>query len=141
MTMKKIAIVGSRDYYKKQESREVINRVLNELNLLYKDIEIVSGLARGADALGEEFANENGIVFHPFPADWETFGKSAGHIRNREMAEFSDIVIAFWDGKSRGTSNMISTSLNLGCEVWVWNYHNESLSTFIKPQPKGASHD
>lgn len=126
--MKKVAVVGSRDYYNKQESRAIINRVLDEIGLTHQEIEIVSGLARGADTLGEEFAYDFNIRFHPFPADWDKFGKAAGYIRNGEMAQVSDYVIAFWDGKSRGTKNMIQSSYtSYGCEVWIWNYIEKRL--------------
>lgn len=120
--MKKVAIVGSRDYHDKAEMSTVLKSVLDILQLTLSDIEIVSGLARGADTLGEEFANENNIKFHPFPADWDKYGKSAGHIRNREMAKFSDIVVVFWDGASKGSKGMIQDSHKLGCDVWVWNF-------------------
>lgn len=69
--------------------------------------EVVSGTARGADYLGEEYANENGIPIKSFPADWDNYGKAAGPIRNRQMAEYADVLIAVWDGKSKGTNNMI----------------------------------
>ena len=71
------------------------------------DIEIVSGGASGADALGERYAKDRGYKLKIFPADWATHGRKAGPIRNREMAEYADALLAYWDGKSRGTKNMI----------------------------------
>jgi len=92
-------------------------RGFNDYNLLKEKVdyyrkdhvitEVVSGTARGADYLGEEYANENGIPIKSFPADWENYGKAAGPIRNRQMAEYADVLIAVWDGKSKGTNNMI----------------------------------
>ena len=75
--------------------------------LVSKTIVIVSGGAKGADALGEKYAEENGLEIERYFADWNTFGKSAGPKRNELMAQSSDYIICFWDGKSRGTKSMI----------------------------------
>ena len=69
--------------------------------------EIVSGMVRGADLIGYEFAKHCGIPTACFPADWDKHGKSAGYVRNKEMADYADELIAYWDGKSNGTKNMI----------------------------------
>jgi hypothetical protein len=70
-------------------------------------IVIVSGTARGADSLGEEYARSRNYLIDQHPADWERYGKRAGYIRNEEMARNADALVAFWDGKSRGTGHMI----------------------------------
>lgn len=62
----------------------------------------------GADYLGEQYAKENGFEVEEYPADWERYGKSAGMIRNHQMAQMANGLIAFWDGKSPGTKNMIA---------------------------------
>ncbi len=62
----------------------------------------------GADALGERWAKENDIPVKVFPANWDKHGKAAGPIRNKQMAAYGEMLIAFWDGKSSGTGNMIS---------------------------------
>lgn len=72
-----------------------------------KDIEIVSGGARGADKLGERYAKEHNLPLKIFSADWNKYGKRAGYIRNTEMAEYANCLIAFWDGQSKGTAHMI----------------------------------
>jgi hypothetical protein len=69
--------------------------------------EIVSGGARGVDTLGEQVAATFNIPVKVFPADWGTHGKAAGPIRNQQMAEYADALIAVWDGNSTGTWNMI----------------------------------
>jgi hypothetical protein len=69
--------------------------------------EVVCGCARGVDTLGERWANENNIPVARHPADWNTFGRKAGPVRNQQMANYGDALIAVWDGKSRGTKNMI----------------------------------
>lgn len=71
------------------------------------EIIIVSGGAKGSDTLGERYAKQNGFEIERYLADWDTYGKSAGARRNKKMAEISDYVICFWDGKSKGTKIMI----------------------------------
>lgn len=83
-------------------------------------LEIVSGAARGVDTLGEQFAANNGLICHRLPADWDTHGKKAGYLRNIQMGEFSDALVAVWDGKSRGTKQMIDWSIKNGLEVFVY---------------------
>ena len=85
----------------------------------HTDVSIVSGTAHGADRLGERFAKAKGFRIERFPANWEKYGKRAGYIRNEEMAKFSDCLIAFWDGKSRGTGHMIDLARRSGLKVRV----------------------
>ena len=85
-------------------------------------VEIVSGTANGADRLGERYAKEKGHQVTQFPAQWNKYGKSAGYKRNQQMADYADYLIAFWDGKSRGTKHMIDIATAQGLQVWVWNY-------------------
>lgn len=73
----------------------------------YKITEVVGGGAKGADELGMIWATQNDIKFTLFPEDWNMYGKAAGPIRNRQMAEYADALIALWDGESKGTRNMI----------------------------------
>lgn len=71
--------------------------------------EIVSGCCRGVDTAGEKFAIRNGLGVKRFPADWKKHGKSAGPIRNTQMAEYADGLFLIWDGMSRGSRNMKET--------------------------------
>ena len=83
--------------------------------------EIVCGGATGADELGEVYADQNSIPVKSFPADWVKYKKAAGPIRNREMAQYADVLIAVWDGKSRGTKNMIEEMNKLMKPVFlIW---------------------
>ena len=82
----------------------------------------VSGHASGADSLGEKFAADHNLQCELHPADWERHGRAAGPIRNEEMAEVSDALIAFWDGKSRGTRSMIEIARRKGLQVAVVRY-------------------
>lgn len=82
--------------------------------------EVISGTAAGADRLGERYAEENGITLRKFPADWSKHGKSAGYIRNQEMADNADALIALWDGESRGTKHMMDIAQKKGLQIYVW---------------------
>jgi len=86
------------------------------------NIEIVCGKAKGADSLGEKYAIENNIPIKYFPPDWLRFNKSAGFIRNEEMAKYSDGLIAFWDGKSKGTKHMITIAKKYNLNIKIVNY-------------------
>jgi len=90
------------------------------------DIEIVSGCARGADKLGERYAEERGYPIKRFPADWGTFGNSAGYRRNKEMADYADALIAFWDGKSKGTQHMINIADKQSLKLRIYRYGMDS---------------
>jgi hypothetical protein len=81
--------------------------------------EIVSGGAAGVDTLGEQYALENDISVKRFPADWDRHGRAAGPIRNVQMTEYADALIAVWDGKSKGTKHMIGTATKQGLQVYV----------------------
>jgi hypothetical protein len=83
--------------------------------------EIISGGADGIDSLAERYAKENNIPLKVYPADWQKHGKKAGPIRNGIMANNADALIAIWDGKSRGTKNMIETALKKKLKVSVTN--------------------
>lgn len=82
--------------------------------------EVVSGGASGVDALGEKWAIEHSVPVKKFPANWEKFGKKAGPLRNEQMADCADALIAVWDGLSRGTLNMIENADRRGLKVYVY---------------------
>jgi len=86
-----------------------------------EDIEIVSGCARGADSLAIQYAKDRGYPIKKFPANWD-LGKRAGYLRNVEMAEYGDALIAFWNEESRGTKHMIDIANNLNLKVRVCTY-------------------
>ncbi len=83
--------------------------------------EVVSGHARGVDTLGERYAKENGYPLKLFISEWRKYGKSAGPVRNVEMAGYSDALVAIWDGVSKGTKHMIETMRRSSKPVYVLN--------------------
>ena len=111
----KIIIAGSRNFVDYTKLKTVCDFTLKN----QKDIEIVSGTASGADKLGERYAKENGYPVKKFPADWKKNGKAAGPIRNKQMAEYADGLIVFWDGKSKGTESMINLGYQHGLKVRI----------------------
>lgn len=116
----KIIIAGSRSFNDYPTLCKVVAKFLSFRTDV--DIEIVSGCAKGADVLGEKYAKQNGFKLSLFPAEWDTHGKSAGYRRNVDMAWYADTLVAFWDGKSKGTKHMIEKARELGLEVTVYKY-------------------
>ena len=102
----KLAIVGGRDFNNYDLLRKYAN-ILTE-KCPRPHIVIVSGGAKGADTLGVQFAREHRYDTQVFPAEWGKFGKSAGFIRNQTIVDNCDMVLAFWDGVSRGTADTIA---------------------------------
>ena len=95
---------------------------------------ILSGTAHGVDRLGELYAFENNITVEKYPADWKAHGKSAGYLRNVEMAKNADALIAIWDGTSPGTKHMIDIARDLGLRVWLNTKKEEEVkSKYILP--------
>lgn len=78
---------------------------------------VLSGGARGIDKMGEDWAVQHGLPIDIYPALWNKHGKAAGPIRNARMAENADALVAFWDGESRGTRNMIEEAKRRGLKV------------------------
>lgn len=86
------------------------------------EVIIISGGAKGADRLGEKFAKEKHCNLKVFPADWITFGNSAGYRRNAEMSKVANACVVFWDGRSKGTKHMIDIAEKEGLDIVIVNY-------------------
>lgn len=135
-TIYRIIIAGGRDFddYQmlRKEALDAIRRVFTKVDK--NNTYIVSGRAKGADSLGERFADEFGLNKVEFPANWDKYGKSAGFRRNEQMADFAKgkneenqenikgLLIAFWDGKSHGTKHMIELAKNKKMPVEIIRY-------------------
>ena len=76
--------------------------------------QIISGGAIGVDTLARQWAKKHKIDYIEYPANWKVWGKKAGIVRNKEMVEHCDILISFWDGKSKGTLQTIQYAIKLG---------------------------
>lgn len=115
----KTVVAGSRDFNNYGLLKDKLTRMFNIT-------EVVSGTATGADKMGEMWAVESNIPRVLYPADWDTYGKRAGHLRNLEMAKYCDQAVVFWDGESKGSKNMIDNMKKLGkpCKVILYNDPN-----------------
>ena len=124
----RVIIAGSRDFNDYELLKKSAIEIITKKTMLPDLTRIVSGGARGADTLGERFANEMGLEISRFIPDWDGLGKRAGYVRNAEMAKFAvedgnyGVLIAFWDGQSRGTKHMIDLAKRYGLEVYVVNF-------------------
>lgn len=121
----KIVIAGSRNF----NNYDFLENKINELikNKQIDITEIVSGKAKGADFLGEKYASLNNISIKEFPANWNLYGKKAGFLRNQEMGNYADVLIAFWDGNSKGTKHMIDYMKSLKKQVFVFNFKEQKI--------------
>ena len=117
----RVVIAGGREFKNYDLLKSKLDQLLGEKFKTHR-VEIVSGKARGADALGERYAKENGLQIHAFHANWDLWGKSAGYRRNEAMAKNSDATVAFWDGVSRGTKHMIDLTTKTGNLLRVVRY-------------------
>ena len=112
-----IAVVGCRHFTDYEKLRGVMDDFIDIHK--DKDICIVSGGARGADSLAEKYASEKGYEFKCFPADWDTHGKIAGFIRNKDIVDAADTIVAFWDGKSTGTKDTLEKARRAGVHDYI----------------------
>ena len=99
----KIAVVGSRDI-----------TVTNIGSYLSNAEEIVSGGAKGVDCCAAEYAKRNGIKLTVFLPQYERYGRAAPIVRNKEIVDYADKIVAFWDGSSKGTLSVISYAKKIG---------------------------
>ena len=105
----KVIIAGSRDF----NDSQLLTKEMDLLLANTQKVTIVSGLAKGADTLGIEYAKRRQLELIEMPADWKKHGRAAGIIRNKQMGDLADALAAFWDGKSKGTKHMIDYMLKL----------------------------
>ena len=109
----KIGVIGSRSFNDYKLLKDTLDQYKGKVWL------IVSGGARGADSLGEKWAKENNVKTLIHRPDWNVHGKAAGFIRNELIVDDSDLIIAFWDGLSRGSEHTINLAKKKGKEVKI----------------------
>ncbi len=110
----KVIVAGGRDFTNYALVEEAIKISGFEIS------QIVSGKAKGVDTLGEVWALANNVPVEAFPADWSQHGRAAGPIRNKQMADYADALIAIWDGESKGTANMIQQARSKKLNVFIY---------------------
>lgn len=116
-------VVGSRNFSDYALMETKLDRYLSN----FSKIIIVSGGARGADTLAKEYARRKGYGYREFPANWNTYGKSAGYIRNEEMHKYISHarcrgVVAFWDGQSKETAHNFELAKQYNNPIRVVKY-------------------
>ena len=111
----KVIVAGSREGVTYEHVEAAIKESQFEIT------EVVSGTAKGADQFGEAWAIFRKIPIKRFPADWNRHGKSAGYLRNKQMAEYGDALIAVHYKGSKGTQHMIDLAKKAGLLVYVLN--------------------
>lgn len=125
----KVIIAGGRDFNDLKLLASTCDKILkNKAN-----VEVVSGVARGADRMGEAYAYSKGWGVKRFPARWEDYGKPAGATRNSEMANYADAAIVFWNGRSPGTKDMIYKAQKRGIPLRVIYYEKKRKLTKAQP--------
>ena len=104
----KVAIIGSRSIFATDIGMYISN-----------GDEIVSGGAVGIDSCAEEYAKKNGLKLTVFLPQYERYGRAAPIVRNQTIVDYADKIVAFWDGKSKGTLSVIKYAERTGkpCEI------------------------
>ena len=110
----KLIIAGSRGIF----DYRIVRQAVEDSDFEFIT-EVVSGAAKGVDTLGEEWADEYFIPVKHFPADWDKHGRKAGALRNIEMGDYADALVAIRKDGSRGTTHMIEYMQKLGKPVFV----------------------
>ena len=111
----KVAVVGSRSFNDYGKLKQMLDETPGITG-------IISGGAKGADSLAEQWAREKGIETVVYKPDWAKYGRGAGVVRNRLIIEDCDYCIAFWDGESKGTKSSIDYCKKLNKRLLVVRY-------------------
>ena len=108
----RVGVIGSRTFKNYSLLEDILDRAPFSIS------KIISGGAVGADKLSIKYAKKKNIEWEEFLPDFKKY-KHPYHHRNRLIAEASDIVIAFWDGRSTGTKYTINYAKTIGKRVEV----------------------
>lgn len=117
----KVIIAGGRDFVPKSEHWEILDNLVAKKIKAGYTIEVVCGEAKGGDAFGKLWATTRGHIVTSFFPKWDVYGKRAGHFRNKEMGNYANALVAFWEGFS-GTRHMIGYMAKLNKPIRVFNY-------------------
>jgi hypothetical protein len=130
----RVIIAGSRWI----EDRGVFEAAIRESG--FAITEVVTSNSRGVDKLAESWARERDLPLKVFPVEWSRFGGRAGIVRDQQMADHAEGLIAIWDGFSQGTQHMIELARNRGLRVHVhvWNPHKTRRVERPREKPDGG---
>lgn len=121
----KVLVCVGRDFFQKIKFKNNLDEFMKMLSDRGEQaVEIVHGGAKGADSFAGLYAESRNLINTECKADWDKYGRAAGPVRNQEMIDFHspDYCIAFWDGVSRGTLDMITRSTKAGVQTLVIPY-------------------
>ena len=122
VSIMKLIIAGSRKFTANYYYHYIdiyINEVIGADNVKM----VLCGEAKGIDTHGKKWALKNNIEVKSYPADWDKHGKLAGPLRNKEMASQATHLLLVWDGKSKGSKNMLNEAEKAGLII-----HNIDLN-------------
>ena len=119
----RVIIAGGRDFNDYEYMSTKLNELFKDQNLFNnKAIKVISGMAKGADTLGIQYADEHKLTKILFPANWKEYPRIAGFLRNNDMLSIATHLIAFWNGESSGTKHMIEIAQEKGIPTWILKY-------------------
>lgn len=113
----KLAVVGTRTF----ERAELVSAYLDRCRREQPDLVIVSGGARGADRLAAEYARRHHLDLVLFHADWQAHGRRAGALRNKQIVDAAEALVAFWDERSPGTKISLEMAVRKGIPATIVN--------------------
>lgn len=129
----KTVIAGSRGI----NSYRLLKKAINESGIKDNITEVISGGARGVDRMGFLWAEEFHIPVAIFLPDWKRYGNRAGILRNIEMIDYADALIALWDGESKGTRHSIDYAIKRDIYVWVALHTYSARGNYPQGGPEG----
>jgi len=128
----RLAIVGGRDFDDYTLLEVWVDSVMSMQFDREDKVSIISGGAKGVDSLGEQYANNHKLGKVICKPNWDKYGKSAGFIRNQTIVDNCDMVLAFWDGQSRGTADTIEKAKKAKKPTFII-YYDKPIPVFAKP--------
>lgn len=117
----KLIIAGGRDFTNSDLMHERL-QAMEELGLFANGVELICGMAKGADNTGRLIFEQQGLTIHAYHPDWDGLGKRAGFVRNAQMGDDADMALIFWDGQSKGTKHMIDYMEKMNKPVYLVEY-------------------
>ena len=121
--MFRVIVAGSRSFNDYDYAEKILDKAFSK----HKPDFIVCGMANGADMMGYWYAIGKKIKIAEYPAEWGIYGRSAGYKRNIEMANNAEALVAFWDGESSGTRQMINIARDRGLKIIVCKYKENKI--------------
>lgn len=124
-----LMVAGSRDFSQYPTMKKFLDYIFSFIEI---NKEIVEGGARGADTYARVYAENRGISYREFPAQWGSLGKRAGYVRNREMVSYiakfeHRCIVCFWDGQSKGTAQNFDLAEEFGVDLIIVYYRTGDI--------------